>query len=291
MTTQTLNQEINKSKEHGEKSIFLVTGVPGAGKTLAGLNLACERRRNDTNENEHAVFLSGNGPLVRVLKEALARDATERGQKKSDALREAEAFIQNIHHFRDECLKNPAPPTERIVIFDEAQRAWDIKKTKRFMKEKKQQENFNASEPEFLISAMDRHNGWASIICLIGGGQELNDGEAGMEEWLKALRDNYPDWKIFIPQQLDSKHYLSTFKLEDLGSRLIQKDRLHLGVSLRSFRSEKLSKAIATLLEGTLEESKIAIQEVSQSYPIRITRSLDDARKWLRNSARGSERY
>ena len=159
------------------------------------------------------------------------------------------------------------------------------------MKEKKQQENFNASEPEFLISAMDRHNGWASIICLVGGGQELNSGEAGMEEWLKALRDHYPDWKIFIPQQLDSKHYLPTFKLEDLGSRLIQKDSLHLGVSLRSFRSEKLSKAIATLLEGTLEESKFSIREISQSYPIKITRSLDDARRWLRNSARGSERY
>tara|TARA_Y100001968_G_scaffold284838_1_gene284419 strand:- start:476 stop:2473 length:1998 start_codon:yes stop_codon:yes gene_type:complete len=300
LTTQTLNFEINQSKKNGDKTIFLVTGVPGAGKTLAGLNLACERRRNDPNENEHAVFLSGNGPLVRVLREALTRDARDRGQKKNAAKREVTAFIQNIHNFRDDSLKTPDPPIERIVIFDEAQRAWHAAKLKSFMKKKTQKEDLNsselekligASEPELLIGAMDRHKGWAAIICLVGGGQEINSGEAGMEEWLKALRDHYPHWKIFIPQQLNSKHYLSTFKLEELGSRLFEKKTLHLDVSLRSFRSEKLSIAVATLLEGTLEESKIAIQETCQSYPIRITRSLEKARKWLRNKSRGSERY
>ena len=291
LTTQTLNNEINRSKRNGDKTIFLVTGVPGAGKTLAGLNLACERRRNDIDEQEHAVFLSGNGPLVGVLREALARDGRDRGQKKSAAEREAEAFIQNIHHFRDECLKNPTPPTERIVIFDEAQRAWHEAKLKSFMKKKKGQENFNSSEPQLLIGAMDRHKGWAAIICLVGGGQEINSGEAGMEEWLKALRDHYPHWKIFIPQQLNSKHYLPTFKLNELGSRLIQKNSLHLGVSIRSFRSEKLSIAIATILEGSMQEAKASILEISQSYPVRITRSLKQARNWLRKNSRGSERY
>ena len=291
-TTETLNKVIDASKDNGKKTIFLLTGVPGAGKTLAGMNLANERRRKDQDNQEHAVFLSGNGPLVRVLSESLARDAYEnKNKKKSIALRETKSFIQNIHHFRDECLENEAPPLERIAIFDEAQRAWNLPKTKTFMQVKKNKPHFNLSEPDFLISAMNRHKGWAVIVCLVGGGQELNDGEGGMEEWLKALRDKYPEWNVWISNQLDSKYYLPTFDLTQLGNRLFKNDFLHLGVSIRSFRSEKVSSAISALLEDDNLRAKTAIKEINTLYPIKITRNIDRARSWLRNNARGSERY
>ena len=291
-TTNALNNAIDQSKRDGNKSIFLLTGVPGAGKTLAGLNLANSRRKNDQVNEEHTVFLSGNGPLVRVLSESLARDANKTyGKKMSESRRETTSFIQNIHHFRDECIKNENPPLERIVIFDEAQRAWNLQKTKSFMKTKKEIADFNSSEPEFLISAMNRHKGWAVIVCLVGGGQELNDGEGGMEEWLRALKDHYPEWNVWTSYQLDSKHYLPTFDLNDLGDRLFKSEYLHLGVSIRSFRSEKVSTAISSLLEDEKEQAENYIQEINHLYPIKITRSIAKAKNWLRHKARGSERY
>ena len=190
-TASCLNRIIEDSKTNNKKTICFVTGVPGAGKTLAGLNIANERMKTD--ENEHAVFLSGNGPLVDVLREALARDlvktSKENGEPvtKANAKRKTNAFIQNIHHFRDEYLKNEIEPTEKVVVFDEAQRAWNEKQVSSFMKRKKGIENFRMSEPEFLVDVMDRHKDWCTIICLIGGGQEINTGEAGLEEWVSSF--------------------------------------------------------------------------------------------------------
>ena len=292
-TSILLNEIIDNSKRNNEKSIILLTGIPGAGKTLAGLNLACERRMKDKNEEEHAVFLTGNVPLVSVLSESLAIDASKnnKNKTKAEALREVKSFIQNVHHFRDECLENNSPPTERIVIFDEAQRAYDLDKTKSFMKRNKNKPDFNFSEPEFLIQSMDRHTGWTSIVCLVGGGQEINKGEGGMEEWLKALRDNFPDWKVWISNALDSKYYLPTFNLDQLNGRLFRRDNLHLSISIRSFRSEKVAKYISNLLEGNISETKNLLGELKDLYPIKITRSLTKAKHWLRNHARGSERY
>ncbi len=151
-TSKCLNHIIDTSKSRNEKTICFVTGVPGAGKTLAGLNIANQRMKSD--KDEHAVFLSGNGPLVDVLREALARDMVLNSQtdetiKKSDALRNTSAFIQNIHHFRDEYLKNDGEPIEKVVVFDEAQRAWNQKQVQAFMKRKRGIDNFSMSEPEF----------------------------------------------------------------------------------------------------------------------------------------------
>jgi len=142
-TKKALSRAIDEARADGAKVVCLVTGVPGAGKTLAGLNLVCERRRSDASDVEHAVFLSGNGPLVRVLQEALARDevtqSAARNEKvsKSEAHRKAVAFIQNIHHFRDESLKDVGAPVERVVVFDEAQRAWNSDQTSKFMRQKR----------------------------------------------------------------------------------------------------------------------------------------------------------
>lgn len=296
-TTEAIGQVIDRARSTGEKAICLVTGVPGAGKTLAGLNLASERRRIDTTGIEHAVFLSGNGPLVKVLQEALARDdvdqAKSRGNSlsKGEALRKATAFIQNIHHFRDECLRNPAPPTERVVVFDEAQRAWDREQTSKFMQQKRGHHGFDLSEPAFLIGAMNRHEGWTVIVCLIGGGQEINTGEAGMEEWLRALKDHYPTWSIYLPDQIAADDYLPNMHLEDLGNRLHRLANLHLGVSIRSFRSERLSAGIGNLLSGSVGSAREHLASIRENYEICITRSLSDAKAWVRQRARGTERY
>lgn len=296
-TTEALGRIIDRARFTGEKAICMVTGVPGAGKTLAGLNLANERRKTDKTEIEHSVFLSGNGPLVKVLQEALARDeviqSKSRGEPvfKADALRKAKAFIQNIHHFRDECLRNSAPPTERVVVVDEAQRAWNREQTSKFMQQKRGHGDFDLSEPAFLIGAMNRHPGWAVIVCLVGGGQEINTGEAGIEEWLRALRDFYSEWSIYLPNQLAALDYLPTMNIDDLGQRVFPTPSLHLGVSIRSFRSERLSVGIGSLLSGSAGSTREQLISICETYPIRITRSLKDGKDWVRQIARGTERY
>ncbi len=176
VTTHEINRIIEYSKENHRKSICFITGVPGAGKTLVGLNLAIQR--SDAQRGEHAVFLSGNYPLVTVLQESLARDKVEQQRQlgnrvsKADVLRSTAAFIQIIHRYRDSFVGNDHIPPERIAIFDEAQRAWTHDMIAKFMLTKKGIPAFQYSEPEFLISTMDRHRDWAVIVCLVGGGQE-----------------------------------------------------------------------------------------------------------------------
>ena len=273
-----------------------MTGVPGAGKTLAGLNIAVERMKAD--EDEHAVFLSGNGPLVDVLREALTRNevltAKENGVKlsKKQAAIKANAFIQNIHHFRDDNLLSDKAPVEKVVVFDEAQRAWTNDQVSSFMKRKRGVENFNKSEPEFLIDVMNRHSDWCTIICLIGGGQEINTGEAGLEEWVNSLKNHFPDWAIYYSSSiLDSDNYLKSEESRNwLIGNGISEIGLHLSVSVRSFRSEQLSNFIHELLNVKIENSQRIYSEIQNSYPIVLTRNLDVAKQWLREQAKGSER-
>lgn len=206
-TADYIFKVIETAKANRRKAICFITGVPGSGKTLAGLNLATARQR--AHSEEHAVFLSGNGPLVAVLREALALDAVqrarERGEKTSKAMEERRtaAFVQNIHHFRDEALTTTVAPVERVAIFYEAQRAWDATQTSKFMQQKKGREGFSMSEPEFLLSVMDRHADWCTIVCLVGGGQEINTGEAGIDEWLTSLRSHFPHWEVHISNKLE----------------------------------------------------------------------------------------
>jgi hypothetical protein len=296
-TAKVISEIINNSKQDRIKSICFLTGVPGAGKTLAGLNLANSWHNED--ESEHAVFLSGNGPLVDVLREALARNEVETARdigekkKKSGTISKAKAFIQNIHHFRDDALQNNKPPIERVVVFDEAQRAWTLKQTASFMKIKKGIADFNQSEPEFLIGVMDRHSDWATIICLIGGGQEINTGEAGLHEWFSSLKRSFPNWYIHISSKLADFEYTQGTALYDEGDlrRVHLHDDLHLSVSVRSFRSEKVAAFVKALLDCDSETAKELYSEVQRTYPIFITRDIVRAKSWLRSKARGSERY
>ncbi len=296
-TSNAVSQIIQQAKAKNEKAICFVTGVPGAGKTLVGLDVATKHLEKKTGLT--SIFLSGNGPLVSILREALTRDKVKRvkakGQKikKGEVMSQVKLFIQNVHHYRDEYLLDEKAPFDHVAIFDEAQRAWNLTQTANFMQRKKGRANFAQSEPEFLISCLDRHKDWAVVVCLVGGGQEINTGEAGISEWIDSLNRSFPDWHVYVSPQLNDSEYASGKALQDLESRrnVFKKDDLHLSVSLRSFRAEHVSALIKNLLDLDVIESRKNYEKVKKKYPIVITRDVVKAKKWLKEKARGSERY
>lgn len=296
-TTTYISEQIKIAKAKGKKIICFVTGVPGAGKTLVGLKVATDHL--DKELGDSSVYLSGNGPLVAVLQEALARDKVEQEKSKgnritkNEALKGVKSFIQIIHHYRDAYLQDQKAPYDHVAIFDEAQRAWTKEQTVNFMVKKKGITGFDSSEPEFLISCLDRHKDWAVIICLVGGGQEINTGEAGISEWIKAIKTKFKDWETHISPHLFDAEYDAMNSILDLKNecKVVFNPDLHLGVSMRSIRAEKLSLFVKQLLDLNKEESKETLKSFQNQYPIAITRSIDTAKIWLREKARGSERY
>lgn len=296
-TSHRIEQLVEQAKREKKKLICFVTGVPGAGKTLVGLNVATRRQKK--NEIAHAVFLSGNGPLVAVLREALTRDEMKRRRalgeevKKGRVGESVKAFIQNVHHFRDDALTSEAPPVEHVVIFDEAQRAWNLQQTAAFMHRKKGRPGFAQSEPEFLVSCMDRHDDWTVVICLVGGGQEINIGEAGIGAWLEAMQNSFPEWHVHISDRLVDSEYAAGRALASLASRrhVHSEPDLHLAVSMRSFRAEHVSTFVKALLDCKKEVAREALAEIIGRYPIKLTRDLSRAKEWIRTQARGSERF
>lgn len=331
-TDQTIDYILNvieNSKNKREKSICFVTGVPGAGKTLVGLDIAVKQTyKGGVKDKENgAVYLSGNGPLVAVLKEALARDnwrkCKEKGEKKklSDSQREVSEFIQVIHNYRDNMLakiKNPVEneiveidqtkavkpdeetgfgEVEHVAIFDEAQRSWTQKRIADYLKRggtygnKLKVPNFPMSEAEFLIWSLDQREDWAVIICLVGGGQEINTGEAGISEWIDALNNKFKKWNVYISDKLTEPEYAEGQVTEKLEGNLNVSfsDKLHLAVSLRSFRAETLSNFIHSLLSFNANAKDLYQEIKKKKYPILLTRDMDKARQWLREHARGNE--
>jgi hypothetical protein len=291
-TSDCVRAVIDGARRNLTKTICFVTGVPGSGKTLAGLNLAT--LRSDEHRDEHAVFLSGNGPLVAVLREALARDKSQRdGVPKKTAERDVRSFIQNIHHFRDEYVSKNDIPIEKVVVFDEAQRAWTRKQASNFMQRKRGQSNFDMSEPEFLVSVMDRHADWCTIICLVGGGQEINTGEAGISEWISALETRFPRWHVFTSPLIKLPEYGAQNDVDRFLAlpRVHAEAHLHLAVSMRSFRAETLSTFIGHIVDNEPQAAREEFRKIHTAYPICLTRSLSAARTWLRSKARGTERF
>jgi hypothetical protein len=298
VTSDAISDIVRAAKEGGLKAICFVTGVPGAGKTLVGLNTAT--KHHDRNDSLFSVFLSGNGPLVAVLREALARDhivnerSAGRRLRRGEARSKVRAFIQNVHHFRDECLIDlTRPPVEHVAIFDEAQRAWNLDETASFMRRKKNTPDFAQSEPEFLISCLDRHHDWAVVVCLVGGGQEINRGEAGISEWIESLERSFPEWHIYISSKLSDSEYGAGQVLGQVRSRpnVRIQDALHLAVSMRSFRAENVSHLVKQLLDLELDEARNTLNSLRDKYPIAIARDLATGKRWVRSQARGSERY
>ena len=320
---------IQRSKANQKKSICFVTGVPGAGKTLVGLDVAIKQTYQGQQEpvkDEGAVYLSGNGPLVAVLTEALAQDncrkCREKGEKKklSDSRREVAKSIQMIHRYRDNMMakiKNPVEngvleidPTkavkmekagfgevEHVAIFDEAQRSWTHKRLADYLKRggtygnKLKVSNFPLSEAAFLIWSLDQREDWATIVCLVGGGQEINTGEAGITEWIEALNELFPHWDVYISPMLTEVEYAEG-KVNELlrdNPNVTYSESLHLSVSLRSFRAEKLSAFVHALLTFDASASEL-YKEIKDRYPIVLTRNMDTAKKWLHSKVRGTER-
>jgi hypothetical protein len=295
LTTSTISDIITDAKTNSKKVICFVTGVPGAGKTLVGLKVATTHLDSD----DACIFLSGNAPLVAVLQEALVRDKVQRekqlGNKitKSSARLGVKAFIQIIHHYRDAYLVDTNAPYDHVAIFDEAQRAWNKEQTVNFMKRKKNQPDFKYSEPEYLISCLDRHKDWAVVVCLVGGGQEINTGEAGISEWLNAIYESFPEWEICISPNLGDSEYnaIDTIKKLETKRNINFDNDLHLSVSMRSYRAETVSLLVKQILDIDIEEAKRNLFLISNNYPIVLTRDLNKAKAWLKDKARGSERY
>jgi hypothetical protein len=290
-TTESVGRVIDYARQWGKKVICFVTGVPGSGKTLAGLNFAT--KRSDDHHDEHAVFLSGNGPLVAVLREALIRDEIRRKSITREKVEDrVHSFIQNIHHFRDDYVGNADIPPEKVVVFDEAQRAWTQIELAKFMKRKRKQTDFNMSEPNFLISVMDRHRDWCAIVCLVGEGQEINTGEAGISEWMAALQAHFPQWEVYISPRISQTRYGATAESNALmaSERTHTDEHLHLGVSVRSFRAEALSEFVGQIIDGDSQAAHRFFDQIRERYPIVLTRDLGTARNWLRKRARGTER-
>ena len=297
VTSQHLEELVAEAKKTRRKLICFVTGVPGAGKTLVGLNVAT--RRTDADISAPAVYLSGNAPLVAVLREALTRDEVARQRalgaraRKGKVGESVKAFIQNVHHFRDDAIVDPSPPAEHVAIFDEAQRAWTLEETASFMRRKKNIADFKQSEPDFLLSYMDRHGDWSVVVCLVGGGQEINRGEAGIDAWLQAVNAHFPDWRMHISSRLTDSEYAAGHALEAVRDRPNTNldDCLHLAVSMRSFRADNVSSFVKAVLDQEHRAASEALEKMEDRYPIAITRDLDAAKEWVRDHARGSERY
>jgi hypothetical protein len=297
-TSEIISSIIKKSCEDSKKSVCFVTGVPGAGKTLVGLNVATNHI--DATNDLYSVFLSGNGPLVDILREALTRDKIRRLKesgkkiKRGEVMAEVKMFIQNVHHFRDDCLIDKLkPPIEHVALFDEAQRAWNLEQTSNFMRRRRNKSDFNQSEPEFLISCLDRHPDWAVIICLVGGGQEINTGEAGISEWINALNRSFPNWDVYISPRLTDSEYAAGNAISKIltQAKIQYMDDLHLSVSMRSFRAEHVSLLVKQILDIDLRCACCTLKKINEKFPIAITRNLTSAKRWLKEKARGSERY
>ena len=296
-TTKSVSDIIEYAQNEKKKVICFVTGVPGAGKTLVGLDIATKHL--DKEQDTHSIFLSGNGPLVAILQEALARDTVQRtkeiGEKitKAKAREGVKAFIQIIHHYRDAYLVDPTAPFDHVAIFDEAQRAWNKEQTVNFMRRKKNQPDFAYSEPEYLVSCLDRHKDWAVIVCLVGGGQEINTGEAGISEWLYAIKNSFPHWEVQISPNLTDSEYNAFDAIAEIEKdcKTVYDANLHLSVSMRSCRAENVALFIKQLLDLELQNASDTLKLISDKYPIVITRNIESAKKWLKEKARGSERY
>jgi hypothetical protein len=309
-TSKYLIQTVKQAIEQNKKVICFVTGVPGAGKTLVGLDVVHEKNEFGGTESNTAYF-SGNVPLINVLRHALSKDNYERELKgykdgniskrplKNDSERKVKAKIQNLHQFIKESIRKKTAPNEKVVVFDEAQRCWDAKQ---FSNKSKQNQNRETnpftieekSEAELIFEFMSRHKDWAVIIALIGGGQEINTGEGGISEWGKALQTKYQNWEVHVsPELIDFKNIIDSQNLftENTESlKIFKNESLHLSVSQRSFKAANLNNWVAAVLDNKPIEAKKIINSIEKAYPISITRDVEKAKQWLRNKKTGNKR-
>ncbi len=278
-TTNRLVEIVSAARKHGAKTICFVTGIPGAGKTLVGLNAV-----HEPDIRQSGSFLSGNGPLVKIIREALIRDVVKRKRvTRTEASLTVQTFIQNVHRFADGFHKNGKIPNDHVIVFDEAQRAWDLAESQRAGRE--------VSEPEMMLDIMNRHKDWAVIVALVGGGQEINRGEAGLAEWGRAL-PKFAEWSVVASPEVLGRTMDAGFTLLQEGDPYAERvrvdDSLHLKVAVRSIRAQKTSDWVNAVLSGD-QPSARAISETLAERPY-LTRDLAIARVWLNQRRRGFTR-
>jgi DUF2075 family protein len=309
-TTNYLVEVINQAKINDKKIVCFVTGVPGAGKTLVGLNIV-HLKEEFGGEATTTAYFSGNGPLINVLREALSRDHFNRQNDlyknkkiairphKKDSDREVKSKIQNLHLFIKEGIREERAPTERIVVFDEAQRCWDATQFSNKAKQNQNREKSpfkieEKSEAELLFEFMNRHSGWAVIIALVGGGQEINTGEGGISEWGKAILNKYNNWEVNISEQLLTGDITTSgnalFKTVPNNIKINKNNNLHLSVSQRSFKANNLNAWVSALIDNRPEEALNLSQIIKLNYPLCLTRNLDSAKDWLKSKKIGNKR-
>ncbi len=279
-TTDAILAAIQRASNQSLKTVMFVTGVPGAGKTLCGLNAAFGVDRRDD-----ATYLTGNPTLVHVLREALARDAAVREKLRiADARRWVEKAVKALPRFRDQYVHTEDVPAERVIVVDEAQRCWS--KAHAMRKSAARAVRLTDSEAGHLLDIMALHAGWAVIVCLIGGGQEIHDGEGGVAEWGRALAVR-PDWSVLAAPDViaatDPRQ-----RLPDLPGLLLDA-RLHLDVPVRSIRNPFLADWVDAVLHRRAAEAA-AIARAHAPMPFALTRDLDAMRAWLRATSRGKRR-
>jgi hypothetical protein len=281
-TRRSIEHFVSSQIKERQKILCLVTGVPGAGKTLTGLQLVHSTSINKL--NWATVFLSGNGPLLKVLKEALARDyqIQKKGTLRHGRQR-AQTLLHTVHSYLDESSRHDNAPTERLVVFDEAQRAWDSNKIEKMLSRQRRlsgsesQGPGSGSEPHQILSYLDRHDGPAMCVALCGIGQEIHDGEGGIEEWITARDSSFPHWQLLC----------SPLAYKGSPSHQME-ESLHLATPVRSHRANQHTQWVDAVLRGECKEAKQLIS--TDTFPIYLTRDLNEARQWLRASTRGTRR-
>lgn len=286
---EKLNEIIDYAKENKKKCICFVTGVPGAGKTLVGLDVVAKNLKQK--KNNLSVYLSGNGSLVEVLREALKKSVKEKKQTKRETEAAINSLIQSSYAFKKENVLHNNPTAENIMIFDEAQRVWNENKMK---SKHKGDPLMSVSEPHLLYSIMDRHKDWAVMICLVGLGQDIYEGEVGITEWFNCGIEEFTNWELYysdsIFSQTEDKDVDKIKSKIKECSRCHETNELHLKTSIRSFRADKQCQFVDNLLDNNNEKAKEIYNEFFDKYPIYVTRDIDIAKNWAKTQVRGSQR-
>lgn len=243
-----------------KKCVCFVTGVPGAGKTLVGLDVVSKNL--DKGGKNLSVYLSGNGPLVEVLREALKKSVKVARQDKRETGAAINALIQSSFAFKNDNVKHNHPTPKNILIFDEAQRVWNQEK----MTRKHNDESMAVSEPHLLFSIMDRHQDWAVMICLVGLGQDIYDGEVGINEWFRCGIEDFTEWEMYYSNGIFSQvEYKNIDKDKILNcKRCHEVNELHLKTSIRSFRADKQCKFVDAILDNDSVTAKEVYSEISK---------------------------
>ena len=278
---------IEYARTNHKKCICFVTGVPGAGKTLVGLDIVAKKL--DQGSDTLSVYLSGNGPLVEVLRAALKKSAKDKKQLNSKTETAIKTLIQSSLAFKKDNAGATRPIPEKILVFDEAQRVWNEKRMKA---KHKDEPELHISEPRLFYQVMDLHEDWAVMVCLVGLGQDIYDGEVGINEWFQCGIEEFDEWELFyspsIFDQIEDTN-INTKMIQNC-SRCFPRAPLHLKTSVRSFRADKQCQFVDSLLNNHPEQAKKVYSEISEKYPVYITRDYKKAKSWARKQVRGTQR-